>query len=136
MDFVNRHRLAKESMKTILFAGGRKTRMHKVFDSGDIALATGVTELYQEFAVVLVDGLSYFPPKWDLIVVVHHGVVGQDAAADVYGTEGRDDGTHSAARKAFFPVDSRLSPRSVVIVPSPGYVRPKKTVLYSQVPEF
>ena len=85
---------------------------------------------------MLVDGFADLAPKRDLIVVVHHGVVGQDAAADMYGTEGGNDGAHAATRKAFLPVDSRLAPGPVVIVPSAGYVGPKKTVLYRKISEF
>jgi hypothetical protein len=130
------HGLAQKSVEGVVLAGGGKGWLHEVLHSRHVALPAGVAKLDQEFAVVPVDRFAHLAPERDLIVVVHHGVVRQDAAADMDGAKGRNDGAHAATRKAFLPVDSRLAPRPVVIVPPAGYVRSKKTVLHREISEF
>src|SRR5262245_52119104 len=126
-----RHRLAPEPMDRVGLRGGRKAR--RVFDAVDVALASRMTELQDELAVVLVDRFADRAPEGNVAVVVDHRVVRHDAPAQVHGYERRDDGTDASLGELRLPVDPGLIARPVVVVESSRDVRPEDTVLDRQV---
>ena len=93
-----------------------------------------MAELHDELAVVLVDALADLTPERDLVVVVDHRVVRQDAAAHVHRHERRDDRADAAARELLFPVDAGLVAGAVVVVEAAGDARSEDAVLSP--PEF
>ena len=111
-DLRRRRRLAQQAVERVLVAGRRQAAVHQVLDTGHVTLAARVTELDDEPAIVGVDVPHDFTPERDLVVVIDHRVVRQDAPAHVHRYKRRDDRPDAAARELLFPVDARESCRS------------------------
>lgn len=63
-----------------------------------------------------------FAPERDLVVVIDHRIVRQDAPARMNGDEGGDDGADPAAGEFQLPVDASLVAGAVVVVEAAGHV--------------
>ena len=94
-----------------------------------------MTELQDEFAIVLVYRLANLAPERDPFIAIDGRVVGHDAPADLNRNERRDDGADAAAREFGFPIDACLVPRAVVIIETSRDIRSEDTVLDGQVLE-
>lgn len=100
------HSLAEESMERVHVSCGREPFIHQILSSAHISLTAGVTELHDEFAVILMDALAHRSPERDLIVVVDHRVVRQYAAADMNGNKRRNDRSDSSASEFCLPINA------------------------------
>ena len=72
-------------------------RRQLAVDTTHVALSTGVAELHDEPAVVLVDSLAEFPPERNAFIAMDGRVVRDHASADQHRYERRDDRTNSAS---------------------------------------
>ena len=130
-DLRPRHPAALEAVPR--FAAVSRAERGRVLDATDVALASRVAELEDEFAVVLVHARTELPPEGDRLVPVDGGVARHDAAADGDGHEGGDDGAAAAAGELQLPVDADRAARAVVVVESPRDVRAEDPVLDREV---
>jgi hypothetical protein len=67
-----------------------------------------VAELQDVLAIMAMYGLADFAPEGDLVIVVDHGVVGDNPSPDVNRAEGREDCPDTAPGKLLLPVDACL----------------------------
>src|SRR5262249_25001990 len=126
LDVGRRHPLAFEPVQRIRLVRGAQA--DRVLDAGNVALPAAVTELHDVLAVVPVNGLADFSPERNALVAVDGRVVRDDAAAQLHRHERGDDGADAAPRELLFPVDARLIARAVVVVQTPGDVRPEHAI--------
>ncbi len=133
LNLRHRHALALEAVRRVRLV--RRAQTDGVFDAAQIALAATMAELQDVLAVVLVHRLPERTPERDVPVVVDCGVVRHDAAAQMNGDEGGDDGADAAARELHFPVDAGLCSGSVVVVEPAGDVGADDPILDREVPE-
>ena len=82
LDLLLGHRLADDPVERVGSAGRALGVLVFVLDSSLVLLPARVAELHDELAAVLVDPLAELLPERDLVVVVDHGVVDHDPAAD------------------------------------------------------
>src|SRR5215471_8393737 len=95
-----------------------------------------MAELHDELAVVLVDFLAHRAPEGDLVVVVDHRVVGQNPSGDMDGDERGDNRPTAAAGELLLPVDARLRPRAIVIIPTARDAGAEQTIFHGQVTKY
>src|SRR4029078_6428533 len=117
-------------------ACGRKARLLEVFDFGVVALSSSVAQLHDVLTVVFLNLLADRAPERDLVVVVDHGVIRQDAAFEVDWNKRGDNRADAAPREFFSPVDAGLPARPVVVIESTRNAGPKQPVLDGEIPEF
>jgi hypothetical protein len=106
-----------------------------VLDPADVPLATGVGELQDELAVVLVHAVHELAPERDPLVAIEHRVVREHAPADVDRDVRRDDRPDAARREALLEVDPGEGAAAVVVVDPPGHARAHDAVRDHQVPK-
>ena len=134
LDVGGRHPLALEAVQRILVVGRAERVL--VLDAADVALASRVAQLHDEFTVVLVHRLADGTPERHTLVLVDGGVVRNDASANLHRHERRDDRADTTLGELHFPVDARLVAGTVVVVESAGDVRPEDPILDGEVLEL
>lgn len=130
-----RHRFAQQPVKRIHAAGRREAFLAEVFNSRIVTLPPGVTQLQDELAIVPVHRVADRPPERNLVVAVDHGVIRKYPAPNVHRDKGRNNRADTSACKRFFPIDTCLRARSVVVIESAGNVGSEQPVFDGQVPK-
>src|SRR5919109_1194694 len=133
VDLGRRQALALEAVQR--FGLVRRADALRELEAADDPLAAGVCELEDVLAVVLVDAVDELAPERDAVVAVDERVAGEQPPARLDGRVRGDDCAYAAAGRLQVPVDARLRPGAVVVVPAPARARPEDAVLHGQVAE-